>query len=62
MIDMHTDVQPIIDQFAGRNILVGRRFPSMNNFLRITIGTQQETETFVTALREIAPARDSKAA
>ncbi|HEX2777641.1 MAG TPA: histidinol-phosphate transaminase, partial [Candidatus Acidoferrales bacterium] len=62
MIDMHTDVQPIIDQFAARNILVGRRFPSMNNFLRITIGTQQETETFVTALREIAPARDSKAA
>ncbi|MGB8524652.1 MAG: histidinol-phosphate transaminase [Candidatus Acidiferrales bacterium] len=62
MIDMHTDVQPIIDQFAARNILVGRRFPSMNNFLRITIGTQQETETFVAALREIAPARDSEAA
>ena len=55
MIDMDTDVRPIIDQFAGRNILVGRRFPSMNNFLRITIGTQQEMETFVTALREIAP-------
>ena len=62
MIDMHTDVQPIIDQFAARNILVGRRFPSMNNFLRITIGTQQETEMFVTALREIAPARVSQAA
>jgi len=62
MIDMHTDVQPIIDQFAARNILVGRRFPSMNNFLRITIGTQPEIETFVAALREIAPARDSKAA
>jgi histidinol-phosphate/aromatic aminotransferase/cobyric acid decarboxylase-like protein len=34
----------------------------MNNFLRITIGTQQETEMFVTALREIAPARVSQAA
>jgi histidinol-phosphate aminotransferase len=62
MIDMHTDVKPIIEQFAARNILVGRRFPSMNNFLRITIGTQQETETFVTALREIAPASAAKAA
>jgi histidinol-phosphate aminotransferase len=62
MIDMHTDVRPIIDQFAARNILVGRRFSSMNNFLRVTIGTQQETETFVTALREIAPASASKAA
>lgn len=62
MIDMHTDVRPIIDQFAARKILVGRRFPSMSNFLRITIGTQQEMETFVAALREIAPARASKAA
>jgi histidinol-phosphate aminotransferase len=62
MIDMHTDVRPIIDQFAARNILVGRRFPSMSNFLRITIGTQQETEAFVTALREIAPASAAKAA
>jgi histidinol-phosphate aminotransferase len=62
MIDMHTDVRPIIDQFAARNILVGRRFSSMNNFLRVTIGTQQETETFVTALREIGPANASKAA
>lgn len=62
MIDMHTDVRPIIDQFAARNILVGRRFSSMSNFLRITIGTQQETEAFVTALREIAPASASKAA
>jgi histidinol-phosphate aminotransferase len=62
MIDMGTDVQPIIEQFAGRNILVGRRFPSMNNFLRVTIGTQPEVEAFVVALREIAPARAAKAA
>ncbi len=62
MIDMGTDVLPIIDQFASRNILVGRRFPSLGNFLRVTVGTQQEMETFVAALREIAPSRASKAA
>ncbi len=62
MIDMQTDVRPIIDQFAARNILVGRRFPSMSNYLRITIGTQQEIETFLATLREIAPANASKAA
>ena len=62
MIDMQTDVRPIIDQFAARNILVGRRFPSMSNYLRITIGTQQETETFLATLREIAPANAYKAA
>jgi histidinol-phosphate aminotransferase len=62
MIDMQTDVRPIIDQFAARNILVGRRFPSMSNYLRITIGTQPETETFLATLREIAPANAYKAA
>jgi histidinol-phosphate/aromatic aminotransferase/cobyric acid decarboxylase-like protein len=62
MIDMHTDVRPIIDQFAARHILVGRRFPSMSNFLRVSIGTPQETETFIAALREISPASASKAA
>jgi len=62
MIDMGTDVTPIIEQFRARNILVGRRFPSMKNFLRVTIGTQPETESFLAALREIAPARVTKAA
>ena len=62
MIDMRTDVRPIIDQFAARHILVGRRFPSMSNFLRVSIGTPQETETFIAALREISPASASKAA
>jgi histidinol-phosphate aminotransferase len=62
MIDMGTDVKPIIEEFRARNILVGRRFASMSNYLRVTIGTQPETEAFMAALREIAPARASKAA
>jgi histidinol-phosphate aminotransferase len=62
MIDMQTDVRPIIDQFAARNILVGRRFPSMSNYLRVTIGTQPEIETFLATLREIVPVNTYKAA
>jgi histidinol-phosphate/aromatic aminotransferase/cobyric acid decarboxylase-like protein len=62
MIDMGSDVQAFIDQFKAKNILVGRRFASMPNFMRVTIGTQPETEAFVAALRQIAPARASKAA
>jgi histidinol-phosphate aminotransferase len=62
MIDMRSDVQPFIDQFKARNILVGRKFASMPNFLRVTIGTQPETESFLTVLRQIAPAPVSKAA
>jgi histidinol-phosphate aminotransferase len=62
MIDMGTDVKPIIKEFEARNILVGRRFASMSNYLRVTIGTQPEMESFVAALREIAPLQGSKAA
>jgi histidinol-phosphate/aromatic aminotransferase/cobyric acid decarboxylase-like protein len=48
-----TDTKPVIDAFAARNILVGRRFPSMPTFLRVTIGTQPEVEAFFAALRLI---------
>jgi histidinol-phosphate aminotransferase len=62
MLDMGSGVQPFIDQFKARKIIVGRRFPSMPNFLRITIGTQPEMEAFLQALRQVAPAQASKAA
>ncbi len=55
MIDLGTDVKPVIEAFRARKILVGRRFPSMPTWLRVSIGTQAEIETFLKALREIAP-------
>ena len=62
MIDMGADVKPFIEQFNARAILVGRQFASMPNFMRVTIGTQAEMETFVAALREIAPVGAARAA
>ncbi len=62
MIDVGTDTQPVIDKFRERSILVGRRFPSMPNYLRATIGTQPEMESFLAALRQIVPAPAAKAA
>jgi histidinol-phosphate aminotransferase len=62
MLDMGTDVNPIIEQFRARNTIVGRRFAAMPNFLRVTIGTQAETESFLAALREISPAKPARAA
>jgi histidinol-phosphate aminotransferase len=56
MIDMGSDVKPIVDRFKERGILVGRRFASMPNHMRVTIGTQPEMEQFMGTLREIAPA------
>jgi histidinol-phosphate aminotransferase len=62
MIDVGTDTKPVIDAFAARNILVGRRFPSMPTYLRITIGTQLEVEAFVAALRQIVPSQPTSTA
>jgi len=62
MIDMGSDVHPFIEQLKSRNIIVGRRFTAMPTFLRVTIGTQPETEAFLAALRQIASAQKSKAA
>jgi histidinol-phosphate aminotransferase len=61
MIRLGSSVQPVIDQFHARGILVGRRFPSMNDYLRVTIGTQPEMELFLAAFRAIVPARPALA-
>jgi histidinol-phosphate aminotransferase len=62
MLDMGSDVKLIVEQFRARNVIVGRRFDAMPNFLRVTIGTQPETEAFLAALREIAPTKPARAA
>jgi histidinol-phosphate aminotransferase len=62
MLEVGDDAKAIIAKFAERNILVGRYFPSMPTFIRVTIGTQPEMEAFVAALRQIVPAPGSQAA
>lgn len=56
MIDVGQDVTPLIEQFRQHHILVGRRFPSLGTWLRVSIGTRRETEAFLAALREVVPA------
>jgi histidinol-phosphate aminotransferase len=62
MIDVAQDVGPLVEAFKARQLLVGRRFAAMPNWLRITIGTQQETAAFLDTLRELAPAGTKAAA
>ncbi len=57
MIDVGGDVAPVIAAFRKRNILVGRKFASLPNWLRITIGTPDEMRAFSAALAEIVPAK-----
>lgn len=56
MIDVGGDVKPVIDAFRARGLLVGRRFPSMPAWLRVTIGTDEEMRAFLAGLRAIVPA------
>ena len=55
MIDVGGDVGPVIQAFRTRKIFVGRKFPSLPNWLRVSIGTRPETEAFASALAEIVP-------
>jgi histidinol-phosphate aminotransferase len=61
MVDVGDDVKPLIDAFRERRILVGRKFPSLPNWLRVSMGTKTEMRAFVDALRAIAPARAVRA-
>ncbi|HEV8383372.1 MAG TPA: histidinol-phosphate transaminase [Candidatus Acidoferrales bacterium] len=62
MIDLKGDVGPVIQAFRKKNILVGRKFPSLPNWLRISVGSPKEMETFMAGLREIVPVAAAKAA
>jgi len=52
-------VQPVIDEFRKRSVIVGRAFPPMTQHMRISVGTEDETARFMTAFKEIFPAARS---
>jgi histidinol-phosphate aminotransferase len=56
MIDVGGDVKPVIEAFKARGLLVGRKFPSLPHWLRVSIGTDAEMRSFLQALRAIVPA------
>lgn len=48
-------VQPVIEEFRQRGVLVGRPFPPMLQHLRVSIGLPEEMDRFMTAFKEIFP-------
>lgn len=46
-------VQPVIQEFRGKGILVGRPFPPMINHLRVSVGTPEDMDKFLKAFKEI---------
>jgi histidinol-phosphate aminotransferase len=57
MIDLGVDVSSVIAGLRERNIFVGRKFPSLSSWLRVSIGTPEEMKRFVSGLREVLPSR-----
>ena len=56
MVHIKRPVQPVIDEFKTKGVLVGRPFPPMTQHLRVSVGTPGEMQRFVSAFREIFPA------
>ena len=57
MIDLGTEVRPVIQAFRERGVHVGRVFPALPKHLRVTIGTMEEMKRFVEAFGAITSAR-----
>ena len=55
MVHLHRPVQPVIEEFKKKGVLVGRPFPPMVEHLRVSIGTAEEMGRFMTAFKEIMP-------
>jgi histidinol-phosphate aminotransferase len=62
MIDVGGDVGPVIAALRDRKIHVGRRFPSLATWLRVSIGTREEMEAFHAALRAVVPGSQAETA
>ena len=48
-------VQPVIEEFRAKGILVGRPFPPMLEHLRVSVGLPEEMDCFMKAFKEIFP-------
>src|SRR5437588_1528300 len=62
MVHIRRQVQPVIEEFRKKGVLVGRPFPPMLEHLRVSIGTAEEMDRFVAAFKEIFPAGKSTTA
>jgi histidinol-phosphate aminotransferase len=52
-------VQPVIQEFREKGILVGRPFPPMVNHLRVSVGTPDDMDKFLKAFKEIFPKKSA---
>ena len=56
MVNVGKDVTAVAEDFKKRKVMVGRKFPPMNNWLRVSVGTELEMARFTAAFKELFPA------
>ncbi len=62
MVHLRRPARPVIKEFRQRGILVGRPFPPMLDYLRVSVGNADEMARFLAAFKEILPASDGATA
>ena len=53
MINLRRDVRPLIKAMREQRVEVGRFFPALPTHMRVTIGTREDMQAFLTALRQV---------
>src|SRR5262249_54834091 len=61
MVNVKKDVAPLGPEFQKQGILIGRKFPPMNEWLRVSVGTEDEMNLFMKAFKEILPVQRTEA-
>jgi histidinol-phosphate aminotransferase len=62
MVGIGREVVPVIEEFRKKGVAVGRPFPPMTTHMRVSIGTADEMARFMTAFKEIFPAKSKTTA
>jgi histidinol-phosphate aminotransferase len=62
MVAIGRPVQPVIEEFRKRGVMVGRPFPPMLQHLRVSVGNADEMRRFLVAFKEIFGAGKSPTA
>jgi histidinol-phosphate/aromatic aminotransferase/cobyric acid decarboxylase-like protein len=55
MVHIRQPAHSVSGEFSRRGVLVGRPFPPLNDYLRVTVGNADEMARFMAAFKEILP-------
>ncbi len=57
MVNVKKDVTPVAEDFLKKGFVVGRKFSPMTEWLRVSVGTDEEMKGFMKTFKEIFPAQ-----